>query len=134
MRTYEEIQKLVDKKNLDAVSEYEQEIELAKVALENKRFEINEKKAKLDAELSGFQTKLDNMKYMRRQLTMRGNSEAMDIYKADLKAEYMPNETEEVFDKFFEMASEKAYTDTDIDRELEELLEFYQSIEKAKKG
>ena len=131
---YDEFKQIADNKIKDEVILKDREIELAKLYLAAKKDEVAKKKAVLDAEVTAVQKNLHQIQYNRKVLTNQSNYQAMEMFKAALKEDYMPNETEEVFDKFFEVAREKADSYADIDSELEELLEFYQSVEKAKKG
>ena len=121
MDRYEEFQRIAKEKFDAGLIEKEREIEEAK-----------EKYMKLKKEYEDAYAEFKKLGYAQNNFIRESEKYAMELYKRALKAEYMSKETDEVFEKFYEMARRKTDHIDYIGDELDELLEFYRSVEKIK--
>lgn len=121
MDRYEEFQRLAKEKFDAGLIEKEREIAEAK-----------ETYMKLKKEYEVAYEEFKKLDYAKTSFIRESENYAIELHKAALKEEYMPRETVEVFEKFYEVARRKTDHIDYIGDELDELLEFYRSVEKIK--
>lgn len=89
---------------------------------------------KLKKEYEDAYAEFKKLDYAKTSFIRESENYAIDLHKAALKEEYMSRETDEVFEKFYEMARQKTDHIDYIGDELDELIDFYSSVEEMKKG
>lgn len=123
MKTYEEFKLIARNQHAIDLFKKERELEGSREELRKARLMFNEAEVKhnqKEAEVRNFRNNVDI--YAKRLL------------RAALKEQYMPDESETIFEKFYVMACELAEDNDDIDYQLNELLTFYNDVEEEKKS
>lgn len=123
MKTYEEYKLIARNQHAIDLFKKERELEGSREELRNARLIFNEAEVKhnqKEAEVRNFRNNVDI--YAKRLL------------RAALKEQYMPDESETIFEKFYNMACELAEDNDDIAFQLEELLAFYNDVDEEKKS
>ena len=96
MDRYEEFQRIAKEKFDAGLIEKEREIAEAK-----------EKYLKLKKDYEDAYEEFKKLDYAKTDFIRESENYAIELHKAALKEEYMPRETDEVFEKFYEMARQK---------------------------
>lgn len=96
MDRYEEFQRIAKEKFDAGLIEKEREIA-----------ESKENYMKLKKEYEDAYAEFKKLDYAKTSFIRESENYAIELHKAALKEEYMPRETDEVFEKFYEMARQK---------------------------